>query len=90
KFKDVPATDLEKNLAQFEYELSYAVTNFAPQKLVTYLFEVAQLFNGFYGNTQIISDDKENSEHYLAIVKRLKAVLHEGLWVLGVSAPERM
>ncbi|MFA5997374.1 MAG: arginine--tRNA ligase [Candidatus Paceibacterota bacterium] len=90
KFKDMPATDLEKNLAQFEYELSYAVTNFAPQKLVTYLFEVAQLFNGFYGNTQIVSEDKENSEHYLAIVKRLKAVLHEGLWVLGVSAPERM
>jgi len=90
KFKDVPATDLEKNLAQFEYELSYAVTNFAPQKLVTYLFEVAQLFNGFYGSTQIVSDDKENSEHYLAIVKRLKAVLKEGLWVLGISAPERM
>lgn len=90
KFKDAPATDLEKNLAQFEYELSYAVTNFAPQKLVTYLFEVAQLFNGFYASNQIVSDDKENSEHYLAIVKRLKNVLNQGLWVLGISAPERM
>lgn len=90
KYRDIPATDLEKNLAQFEYELTYAVTNFAPQKLVTYFFEVAQLFNGFYGNTQIITEDKENSEHYLFIVKRLKTVLKEGLWVLGISAPERM
>jgi len=90
KFKDMPASDLERALLQYELELSGAVTDLAPQKLVTYLFEVAQLFNGFYSSTQIITDDKETSEHYLAIVKRLKAALKEGLWVLGIEAPERM
>ena len=75
---------------QYEFELSCAVETLAPQKLVTYLFEIAQLFNSFYGSTQIITDNKEDSEHYLAIVKRLKAVLKEGLWVLGISAPEKM
>jgi arginyl-tRNA synthetase len=89
-FKNIPVTILERQLAQYELELSGAVDGLAPQKLVTYLFEVAQLFNSFYATTQFITDDKEISEHYLAIVKRMKSVLAEGLWVLGISAPERM
>ncbi len=89
-FKNIPTTMLEKVLAQYELELAYGIEELAPQKLVTYLFEVAQLFNSFYAHTQILTDDKEISEHYLAIVKRMKAVLKEGLWVLGISAPERM
>ncbi|MBI5798444.1 MAG: arginine--tRNA ligase [Candidatus Yonathbacteria bacterium] len=90
KFKDTPATDLERALLQYELELSGAIADLAPQKLVTYLFEIAQLFNGFYAEHQILTDDRETSEHYLAIVRRLKAVLKEGLWVLGISAPNKM
>lgn len=89
-FKSIPVTNLERELAYFETALVDVIQDIAPQKLVTYLFEVAQLFNGFYATNQIISDDKETTEHYLAIVKRLKAVLKEGLWVLGISAPEKM
>lgn len=90
KFKDTPATDLERALIQQELVLRDSIENIAPQKLVTYLFEVSQLFNSFYSSTQIISEDKETSEHYLAVVERLKAVLKESLWVLGISAPDKM
>ncbi|KKS27427.1 MAG: Arginine-tRNA ligase [Parcubacteria group bacterium GW2011_GWC1_42_11] len=90
KFKDVPVTLLERELAHFEIVLADAVENIAPQKLVTYLFEVAQLFNSFYAENHILGEDKETSEHYLAIVKRLKEVLSQGLWVLGISAPDKM
>ncbi len=89
-FKNIPVTSLERALAQYELELIGAVESLAPQKLVTYLFEAAQLFNSLYSSTQFITDDKELSEHYLAIVKRINAVLKEGLWVLGISAHERM
>ncbi|OIO30429.1 arginine--tRNA ligase [Candidatus Nomurabacteria bacterium CG1_02_43_90] len=89
-FKNIPATNLERELAYFEVLLTDAIENIAPQKLVTYLFEVTQLFNGFYANTQIITDDKEKTEHHLAITRRAKTVLKEGLWVLGISSPERM
>ena len=89
-FKNIPATNLERELANFEFLLTDAIENIAPQKLVTYLFGVAQLFNGFYASTHIITDDKEKTEHHLAITRRARAVLKEGLWVLGISAPERM
>jgi len=90
KFSDVSATLLERDLLHYRLVLANAVEEIAPQKLVTYLFEVAQLFNGFYAENQIIGDDKEASQHYLAIVSRTKAVISEGLWVLGISAPDRM
>ena len=89
-FKDIPVTDLEREIAHYALILAETVNNLTPQKMVTYLFEIAQLFNGFYANTQILTDNKENSEHHLAIVRRLKAVLKDGLWVLGISAPEKM
>jgi arginyl-tRNA synthetase len=58
---------------------------------VTYLFSVAQLFNGYYASTQIIveGDDVGNANR-LMIVKRVKVVLRKGLYVLGIVAPERM
>ncbi|MFZ2831960.1 MAG: arginine--tRNA ligase, partial [Minisyncoccia bacterium] len=88
--KETPATPLERALLQYELVLTDAVEGLHPQKLVTYLFEVAQLFNGFYSSTQIVGDDREMSAHYLAITLRTKSVLKEGLFVLGISAPERM
>jgi arginyl-tRNA synthetase len=90
KFATVATLPVEHELVTFELVLKDSVETLAPQKLVTYLFKVAQAFNSFYGNTQIISDDKVTSEHNLAIVKRVKFVLREGLHVLGINAPERM
>lgn len=90
KFGTVSVTHLERELALFPLIFKDAIETLSPQKLVTYLFKVAQGFNSFYGNTQILTDDKEISEHNLAIVARVKVVLKEGLHVLGIKAPERM
>ena len=89
-FQNKAATDLERTLALSEMIFTEAVEDLTPQKITTYLFEIAQLFNGLYANTQFLSDDKELSGHYLAIVKRVKNVLAEGLWVLGITAPDKM
>ena len=89
-FQNKSATDLERTLALSEMIFTEAVEDLTPQKITTYLFEIAQLFNGLYANTQFLSDDKELSGHYLAIVKRVKNVLAEGLWVLGITAPDQM
>jgi arginyl-tRNA synthetase len=82
---------LEKKLMHFERELVSACEDLAPQKLVTYLFSVAQLFNSYYASTQIIVEgDDVGNAHRLMIVKRVKEVLNRGLHVLGIEAPERM
>jgi arginyl-tRNA synthetase len=85
--------NLERKIFQFEKVLSTTIEELAPQKLVTYLFELAGEFNHFYNSTKIISDDKENkfeTEHYLYVVQKTLNVLVKGLHILGVKAPEKM
>lgn len=88
---DTAVTDLEKKLFHFEHELTVMCEDLAPQKLVSYLFSVAQLFNGYYASTQIIVEgDTLGNAHRLMVVKRTQEVLKRGLYVLGIKAPERM
>jgi arginyl-tRNA synthetase len=90
KFGNIELSSLERELIHFEEELSDSIETLSPQKLVAELFSIAQAFNSFYGREQILSDDKERSEHNLAIVARTRDVLRRGLFVLGIEAPERM
>ncbi|MCF7843569.1 arginine--tRNA ligase [Candidatus Gracilibacteria bacterium] len=88
---DIEVTNLEKELLHFERELICVCEELAPQKLVTYLFSIAQLFNAYYASTQIIVEgDDIGNAHRLMIVKRTKKVLKKGLYVLGIEAPEKM
>lgn len=88
---EIEVTALEKKLLHFERELVSSCEDLAPQKLVSYLFSVAQLFNSYYASTQILVEgDDIGNAHRLMIVKRVKEVLNRGLHVLGIEAPERM
>ncbi len=81
---------LERTLLHFNKTLRESIEDIAPQKLVTYLFLVAQEFNSFYGQEQILSENVKKTAHNLAIVSWTKEVLKQGLYVLGITAPERM
>lgn len=83
-------TTLERVLLHYNEILTETVDDIAPQKMVTYLFKVAQACNSFYAQTQIISDNKEESGHRLAVIAWTKSVLHHGLSVLGIQAVDKM
>jgi arginyl-tRNA synthetase len=51
---------------------------------------VANLFHTYYDKYRCITDDKELSKSRLVLIKTIKTVLHNGLELLGISAPERM
>jgi arginyl-tRNA synthetase len=84
---------LERKIFQFDRVLENVVEEIAPQKLVTYMFELTGEFNNFYAHTKIISENKQDkfeSEHYLYVVQKTLNVLTKGLYILGINAPERM
>lgn len=82
---------LEKMLYRFEEVVEEAGKEYAPHYLITYLTEVAALFNGFYANNLIINNkDKNLSSYRLALANATKIILKNGLNILGISAPERM
>lgn len=83
--------DIEKILYRFPEIVERAITEYAPQYIVTYITEVAHSFNSFYGDNKIIDEtDKQSSEHRLALARVTQIIIKNGLHLLGIQAPERM
>ncbi|MBP6888388.1 MAG: arginine--tRNA ligase [Candidatus Pacebacteria bacterium] len=91
EFGDSQVTSLEREMLHYEEVLKDVIETLSPQKLVSYLFAIAQSFNSYYASTQVLVEgDIAGNSHRLAVVKRVKHILKDGLYVLGCNAPERM
>ncbi len=87
----IEISDLEKIMYRFPEVVELAITEYAPNYIVTYLLEVARSFNSFYGSNKIIdTDNKEISAHRIAIATSAQIIIKNGLWMLGINAPDRM
>jgi arginyl-tRNA synthetase len=81
---------LLKKLNKFKDEILASAENFEPNRICTYLEELAAAFHKFYTFCRIIGTEKNLAEARVALAVAAKIVLKNGLNVLGVSAPERM
>lgn len=81
-------TDTTKLLARFPEIVSRAREMYSPQLIVNYLLNLASGFNTFYAQNKIIGSAEEKSR--LALTQAVAQVLKNGLWLLGISTPERM
>ena len=68
-----------------------AADKFAPNLMCTYLFELAQRFNLFYNDLSILGADTPQQRNFrLLLTKCVADVMKSGLFLLGISAPERI
>lgn len=81
---------LLKTLWQFEDEVLISAENYEPNRLCSYLEDLASAFHKFYTYCRIIGSEKKLAESRIALAIASKIVLKNGLQILGVSAPERM
>ncbi len=87
----IEISDLEKIMYRFPEVVELAITEYAPNYIVTYLLEVARSFNSFYGSNKIIdTDNREVSAHRIAIARSAQIIIKNGLHMLGINAPDRM
>jgi arginyl-tRNA synthetase len=77
-------------LAKYPGMLSAAAEDFAPHDLTFYLRELAASYHSYYDAERILVDDETVRNARLALVAATAQVLHNGLAVLGVSAPRKM
>ena len=88
---DTPAAQaLMLQLAKYPDMLSAAAQDFAPHDVSFYLRELAAAYHSYYDAERILVDDAAVKTACLALVAATAQVLHNGLAVLGVSAPARM
>jgi arginyl-tRNA synthetase len=81
---------LLKKLHKFEEEILNSAENYEPQKICTYLEDLAAAFHKFYTFRRILGSEKNLAEARLALALSAKTVIKNGLTILGVSAPEKM
>ena len=77
-------------LAKYPDMLSNAASGFAPHDVAFYLRELAANYHSYYDAERILVDDEDVKLARLALVAATRQVLHNGLRVLGVSAPAKM
>ena len=88
---DTPAAQaLMLLLAKYPAMLTAAAEGFAPHDVTFYLRELAAAYHSYYDAERILVDDEVVKRARLALVKSTAQVLHNGLAVLGVSAPQKM
>jgi arginyl-tRNA synthetase len=77
-------------LAKYPEMLSAAAHDFAPHDVTFYLREMAASYHSYYDAERILVDEEAVKLARLALVAATAQVLHNGLAVLGVSAPQKM
>ena len=77
-------------LAKYPDMLANAAAGFAPHDVAFYLRELAACYHSYYDAERILVDDAVVKLARLALVAATAQVLHNGLAVLGVSAPRKM
>ena len=77
-------------IAKYPEMLTAAAQGFAPHDVTFYLRELAACYHSYYDAERILVDDEAVKLARLALVAATAQVLHNGLAVLGVSAPQKM
>ena len=78
-------------IALYEEMLANAARDLAPHYVSNYLRELAALLHSYYAKHQIIlPEDQQKTLARLALSRAVGQVINNGLFLLGVDAPEQM
>ncbi len=81
---------LIKSLAQYPEELHLAARDYDPSRINRYLTALAGDFHRFYNACRLKGEERDVLSARLKLADTVRAVLANGLGLLGVTAPEKM
>lgn len=96
KFGDIIITNQEERdlclkIAQLNTIIARAEAEKEPSIISDYVYNLAQLFSGFYNTSPIMSEaDKAKASSRLKLAKLVRDILKLNLYLLGIEAPEVM
>jgi arginyl-tRNA synthetase len=82
--------EIEQIIYRFPEVVETAWLERAPHKVTTYLTELAGAFNTFYAHEKIADATDEFAPYKAATADVVRLTLKNGLYVLGIKAPERL
>jgi arginyl-tRNA synthetase len=88
--RDQSEIALMKMLAAFPEETYEIAGSREPNRLITYMTELAAAFHSFYTRCRVIGDDRDLSDARLYLARLAQIVLANALRIAGISAPDTM
>lgn len=83
--------DLMLKLSAFNDIVEQAFIDKAPNKICDYIYDIANLFNKFYHDNRIISEENiAKKMSWIKLILLTKNILETGLDLLGLEAPDKM
>lgn len=79
-----------KLLAKYPEVAERAGVEIAPHLVANYLYELAQAYNQFYANLQVLSANEPDRMARLQLTQAVAQVLNSGLGLLGIGTVEQM
>lgn len=79
---------LAVKMTEYPEVVTRATTELAPHLICSYLYELAQIFNRFYESNRVIGDERQAER--IALISIYTQILHSGLVLLGINAPDSM
>ncbi len=83
-------TELVKALLDFPRLVQGAADALEPHRLANYLLETARLAHGWYHKHHVLGEPEPILRARLVLARATQIVLHNGLTILGITAPQRM
>ncbi|WP_051236245.1 arginine--tRNA ligase [Paenibacillus pinihumi] len=82
--------DLIRKLGELPQEISEAATQYAPHRIVRYVYELASQLHSYYRAERVITEDSGQTLARLALLAAVRTTIGNVLRLIGVTAPERM
>ncbi|ALS25658.1 arginine--tRNA ligase [Paenibacillus cisolokensis] len=82
--------DLLRKLGELPQEVAEAAQQYAPHRLIRYVYELAAQLHSYYKAERVITEDAAQTQARLALLAAVRTVIANVLRLVGVSAPERM
>ncbi len=82
--------ELLKALAAFPETVAKAAAERQPQRITSYLEELARVAHGWYHHCRVLGEPPAVEQGRLVLARAARIVLGNGLRLLGLTAPDRM
>lgn len=83
--------DLMRHLYDFNQTVMYACENYKPSTIANHLFFTCKAYNRFYSEVSVMKAESENLRGArLALLNAFAETLKKGLFLLGITPPEKM
>lgn len=93
-FENIDLEDRERDLLRQIYKFPEVVMlsadNLTPHIIANYLYDFAQKFNSFYGETPVLNAEDYLRDFRLILVLGSSRIIKNGLKLLGINVVERM